>query len=323
MAGRLVVVAHYDPDGQVAPFVLRQLAGLRSVADTLLLVSTATLSSAAIASARRFAEVIERPNVGQDFGSWHHALDETRFARNFDELVLTNDSFVSTLPDWGDVFAAMSARGAKVWGITKSRRHSEHLQSYFLAFTRPALRSQAFTRFWTEFQPAANRTETIRNHELGLSRAMLEGGFTLDAYFRPLNAEVALGEARRAHWLAERHRRFPEQYEPTDRLSSTNLGGRSPIEYMNWADMFADAALRPARLPVLKLDVLRHDPLWLGSEHLLDLAEHRLPAQLAGVREYLARVADRYPARSFEGDGTNTLTPWQQRSFGYGEHFLR
>ncbi|MFL0410631.1 rhamnan synthesis F family protein [Microbacterium paludicola] len=316
---RLAIVAHWDPRGAAAPHFLRQLDQLRTIADDVVVASPSPLTDEAAAAISQRATLLRRQNYGHDFGSWRDALEQYDWAQGHDELLLTNDSYAGYFRPIDRIFAEMSQRPCEVWGITKSWRHGEHIQSYFLAFTAPALKSQAFQRFWSDAKPAADRQAAIHNQEVGISRAMLEAGFALGSYFEPTRRERLRATRRGAHWLWRRQNAFPAHF---DSLTDKYFRGRdafdpSKADYLNWSSAFADATLDDGRLPLIKFDTFRFDPYWLGAGELLTALERAHPALMDGVRRYLDETNPFYTARPLENFGFAKLNPIERLLFGY------
>ena len=63
MTKRLALVAHYDPRGEAAPHVLRQLDELGSQFDEVVLATTVDLSPAAASAISSRATLIRRPTT--------------------------------------------------------------------------------------------------------------------------------------------------------------------------------------------------------------------------------------------------------------------
>lgn len=316
---RLAIVAHYDPRGSAAPHFLRQLDQLAKVSDEVVVASPSPLTADAERSIAARSVLIRRQNYGHDFGSWRDALERYDWAAGYDELLLTNDSYAGYFAPIDSIFATMATRPFEVWGITKSWRHDEHIQSYFLAFTAPALHSQAFARFWSDAKPAADRMAAIHNQEVGISRAMRAAGFALGSYFEPTRAERLRANRRGTHWLWKRQAAFPAHF---DNLSDKYYRARFMLDpgaadYLNWSSAFADATLDRGRLPLVKFDTLRYDPYWLGADHLLAALEKRYPSELQGVRAFLDSTREFYASRPLENYGSAKLNPIERVLFGY------
>lgn len=316
---RLAVVAHYDPRGLAAPHFLRQLEQLREVSDEVVVASPSELNDEAAEQIGDRARLLRRQNFGHDFGSWRDALEQYDWADGFDELILTNDSYVGYFRPLAQVIREMSGKPCEVWGMTKSWRHHEHVQSYFLYFTRPALTSRAFRRFWSDAAPATDRMAAIHDQEVGISRAMIAAGFALGSVFEPTADERLLANRRGVHWLRRRRRAFPARFDTLEDTYFRPPRRRDPQEadFLNWSSAFADAILDDGRLPVLKFDTLRYDPYWLGSERQLRGAERRYPALMAGVRAFLEDTASGYRQRAYENYGSARLTPLERLRVGY------
>jgi rhamnosyltransferase len=302
---RLTIVAHWDPRGGAAPHFLRQLDQLTTISEEVVVASPSPLTTEAVQAIEARATLLRRPNYGHDFGSWRDALEQRDWAQGYDELLLTNDSYVGFFRPIELIIDEMSRKPVEVWGMTKADRHAEHIQSYFLMFTSAALHSQAFMRFWTSATPATSRTAAILQQEVGVSRAMREAGFALGTAFEPTLRERRRANARGAYWLWRRQSQFPEKFDgPRDAFFSIRrIGNPDESDRLNWSSAFADSSLDHGRLPVIKFDVFRYDPYYLGAGGLLSALERTYPEQMAGVRDYLEETKEMYPPRPFENYG--------------------
>lgn len=298
------ILAHYDPDGHVAPYVARVLDQLGECFDDVVVASTARLTDDARETLRRRSTLIERENVGQDFGGWQEVLRDHVRVGHLDRLLLTNDTYVGFLRPLGQIIEEMSQRPLEYWGITENLQIARHVQSFFVVANEPLLRSRVWDRFWGDFAAGAARQEVIIQHEVGMSRAFHEAGFDGAAYFDPTPDEVTLAGERetwRRSRLAELH---PEVQQPADYQT-------------NYTYALADAALDVGRLPLVKIEVLRHDPCFLGDGELLQFCEERYPEAFAGVRDHLERTAPAYPPRPGENPGGATLSDDLKARLGY------
>ncbi|MFL0565704.1 rhamnan synthesis F family protein [Microbacterium sp. 179-I 1D1 NHS] len=301
MTRRLAVVAHFNATGRVADHVLRQLDVLVAGGHDVVVATTSPITGSDRAEVLSRARILQRRNVGQDFGSWHDVLASCDYGADYEDVLLTNDSYVSAIDDLGAVRDTMRARGADVWGMTRSARHGEHLQSYFLYFHRAAVTSAAFRFFWSSFEAAPDRRRTILQHEIGISRTMREAGFVLHSYLEPTHAERLLANARTVHFLETRRRIYPHRFPALhDLFDHANAADPAEADLSNWAASLADLVLDDRRLPLVKFDTLRFDPYWLDSARLLRACERRFPFEFDGVRRYLRDSAFAYPARPDE-----------------------
>ncbi len=167
-------MAHYDADGEVKPYIRHYVEGLRTIADRVVFLSTAPdLDPAPLE--RLCDPPILLENRGYDFGMWKHALERIDLD-GVEELILTNSSVYGPVGSLADTFRAMDEREADFWGMTASREHAFHIQSYFLVLRRTALDHPAFRAFFASVLPYRNKWQLIRSYELGFTTFLEENG---------------------------------------------------------------------------------------------------------------------------------------------------
>ncbi|QIG42339.1 hypothetical protein G5V58_05760 [Nocardioides anomalus] len=289
---RLAVLAHFDPRGAVGPHVRRQAEALATAVDDLVVVSTAELTDAARTFLSSVGRLVERENTGYDFASYRAGLGTLDLER-YDEVTITNDSYVGPLVAARSVYARLAGREADFWGLTETDRVKHHVQSFFVTFRRSAIESEAFRRFWGELAVLDDRSQVIRQHEVGLSRRLYKAGLRSAAYYTETEVDRRTAR-RRVRWWALRRTGLPKT-----RADVALLRKRGAVPW-NPSTALADRALDGGRLPYVKIDVLRHDPYGLGAGRLLDLCEQELPEAFEGVRGFLADTARFYPTRPAE-----------------------
>lgn len=294
MTSRLAVMAHFDPDGAIAPHALRHIEALRAIADHVVVVSTANLTKSARELLSRHATLIERPNYGYDFLSYRVGLAEGGEIGLFDEVVLCNDTFVGPLRPYPQIFAEMDARPVDFWGLTQNRRIAPHVQSFFVVFRPWVVASKAFTRFWADMIPLSDRKQVIHRYEVGMSARLLEVGFVAGSYFDESAEDEKLARRRMQWWAVHRPPGL------TRRALRDGTIQRRAAESWNPTIALADQALPDGRLPFVKMDTLRYDPYNLGADSFLRRCEQTFPQQFAGVREFLDRTSSRYVRRAGE-----------------------
>jgi len=307
MASRLVVMAHFDYEGEVAPHVRRHIEAWEGMADRLIVVSTASLTEESRTWLRDRVDLVERDNYGYDFVSYQVGLVEAGDLAAYDEVVICNDSFVGPLRPYARIFAAMEGTEVDFWGLTASRRNAPHVQSFFVVFRSWVARSKAFTRFWSELTPLPDRKQVIHRYEVGMSTGLVDAGFVGGSYFNETPADKVVARRRVQWWAAHR--------PPGLGLGSLQDGlfRTRAAEWWNPGSALADRALPDGRLPFVKIDTLRYDPHGLDADALLRRCEKVFPQQFDGVRDYLNRTARHYPRRAQED---LLPTPWVLRPVG-------
>jgi lipopolysaccharide biosynthesis protein len=109
--------------------------------------------------------VVTRGNEGFDFQSWRRGIEELRSRSvTVDRLILTNGSMHGPVADLDHILVQMDRHAT--WGMTESMDLHRHIQSWWLAFGRPALDHPQFDRYWSRVRPASNKWGTILTHEL-------------------------------------------------------------------------------------------------------------------------------------------------------------
>lgn len=298
---RLVVMAAYDPDGELAAHVRFQLEAWQGQCRRLIFVTTNQLTPSARDWLDGRAELIERDNVGYDFYSYRTGLLAAGDLTAFDQVVICNDTYVGPLRGFAEIFHAMEEAGYDFWGITTSRELKTHVQSFFVVFSASVVAADAFVAFWQDLTPLSDRRAVVRRYEVGLSRKLKAAGFRFGAYFRSHPGEWRRARARVVWWALHRTDVPPGLVARWKKRRDYAGAAPNPMITM------ADAALDGARLPVVKIEALRHDPYGLGAARLLAEAELLYPQAFAGVAGYLARTAPHYQRRPSMVSGTPTL----------------
>ncbi|MGL4239129.1 rhamnan synthesis F family protein [Tabrizicola sp.] len=185
LTDRVAVFVVFQPKG-VAASIFLTLDHLKENGFSVLVVSNGTLSSKDRAAlARNAAVVLERPNVGYDFGGYRDGIRHL-WSRNQDmsRLVLLNDSSWFPLRRDDDSLARMEQLGADVAGHIykiedENARNQDHVESHLLMFSPEFLNSPEFKRFWSDYRMSDYRTTTIEVGEKGLSQMAIRCGRTV------------------------------------------------------------------------------------------------------------------------------------------------
>ena len=148
--------------------------------------------------------IVERPNLGYDFGGYRDGL---RIARetlpDLASVIVMNDSI------WWPVFPGdrtlddLDASEADVTGLfrtpfrdrRRTRPRPPFIHSYFYRFGPGALKSPAFWRFWQGYRLSSFKFNAIRRGEMRLTGAMAEAGLTVGALYRFEDLLDLLGDA--------------------------------------------------------------------------------------------------------------------------------
>lgn len=141
--------------------------------------------------------LMERPNIGYDFGGYRdgilHLLDA---GARPDNLLVMNDSIWFPLFDDCTLLAEIRAQPDDLFGPVYNDRveksHLSHLQSYMFNFKRAALDRPAFRTYWERLVTSANKQLVIRMCEMRMTKAFRDAGFSVGYKWTAADGVAAL-----------------------------------------------------------------------------------------------------------------------------------
>lgn len=144
--------------------------------DVLLISNTGLNSEDLLAFSGTCFQIIERENIGRDFGAYNHGLSWLREREIFPErILLLNDSvyYPTNFSEWIKRAKNKSGFG----GLTINFQYLKHAQSFFLFADRTVIESRVWSSFWDKHIPLSSRIWNIEKGEYALNKAMRTGGF--------------------------------------------------------------------------------------------------------------------------------------------------
>ena len=201
MKNRLALYCFYDRDGIVDDYVIYFLRELRKTVSKICCVVNGKLTDKGRKALEKCSgEVIERANEGLDAGAYAFFV-KSRYdeIKSYDELIFCNNSFFGPLYPLADVFSEMDRREKHYdfWGMTihpraegvihKSQKLpyvNEHIQSYFIVFTKKVTNSEVFINFFRNLPEIHEFYEAVCLYELEITRALAGAGFTYGSLVR-------------------------------------------------------------------------------------------------------------------------------------------
>jgi lipopolysaccharide biosynthesis protein len=192
----LLLFAHFNKDNTLSPNDLNYLECLKDIAGELVFISNSALSTDNLKNVSAITgRIVLRKNVGYDFGAWKQvirSLSRTELER-YDNLILVNNSCYGPYKKLTNVCMEMSQKKYDFWGMLlfpylsdgsfiKSGYINEHLQSFFLVFTKKVFFHQSFSDFWRNMGSYNKMEEVIKYGENVLTKKLADAGFTYSAY---------------------------------------------------------------------------------------------------------------------------------------------
>ncbi|MGC5169246.1 rhamnan synthesis F family protein [Microbacterium sp. DT81.1] len=195
-ARRLFIYVVWDRRGEVEDYIPYALAGMRSHAAHILVVINGALSAEGRAALEPVSdEILVRENVGFDIWAHKDALDHMgdRLG-DFDELVLTNDTWFGPVRPYAGVLSRMDARPVHFWGMTDHAREEPnpftgdgvlhyHLQSFWIAVRREMFLSERWKQYWHDLPDMPGYFDAVLQHETVFTEHFASAGFTHDVAF--------------------------------------------------------------------------------------------------------------------------------------------
>jgi rhamnosyltransferase len=195
---RLGIFLVYDAHGIMDEYIAYMLAEAKKVMEDIVVVCNGHL----VPEGRRLLEqyakqIIVRENKGFDFGAWKDAMmDYIGFPviRQYDELVLFNDSFFGPFDGFEAVFDKMESRDLDFWGLTV---HGEvdtvknmnpygyrprYIQTYFVVFSKRVINDFSFYNYWKDLLYFDSFLEAGEKGSAVLTKYFEDLGFSWGVY---------------------------------------------------------------------------------------------------------------------------------------------
>ena len=191
---RLCVFVTYDAQNRLDSYIGYMLRELRQAAGDLVVVCNCQYITG-LSDIQPYADKIYvRENIGFDAGGFKDALctyigwDKIK---EYDELLLVNDSLFGPFCPITDIFDEMDKRECDFWGLSACRvrlqmSHTsfapEHIQSFFLVFRSKLLHAPIFESFWESMPYYSTYTEIVNQYEIYLTDFFSKAGYSYDCY---------------------------------------------------------------------------------------------------------------------------------------------
>lgn len=142
--------------------------------------------------------LLERPNLGYDFGGYREAVmhlwDE---GLDPDELLLLNDSVWIIASAFPAFLARLAALDADVTGpVMRSKKGKRWIESYFFRCERSALAHPAFRSFWQDYRLIDSKFGVIRQGERDFTVTLAAKGLRVAALGDNQDFLAALADAQ-------------------------------------------------------------------------------------------------------------------------------
>ena len=199
VASRLGFFVFFDPQSIVDPYVLHLIDAFRPNFSRFIVISNSQLDVANTALLQQHCDCLYfRENKGLDAGAFKDGMFHfcgREEIQKYDEVVLINDTFFGPVHSFEDMFREMSCRDLDFWGMSAGYPSDEnwldvkygytpaHIQTFFTAFRRNMVASQAFYDYWNQYDENLSQMDAVvSQHETVMTKHFEDLGFRWDIY---------------------------------------------------------------------------------------------------------------------------------------------
>ena len=274
---KLALYLVYQP-GSLPPSIVETCKFLTDHGYSTLIVANGGLSSESRALLLpQVWKILERPNIGYDFGGYRDGILQLLAWQNEPEkLLILNDSiWFPIFPD-EPFLAQMEAADKDVVGTVLRRKNGrDFLESYLYLMNGAVLKNPAVQNFWRSFRLTANKYKVIRRGERGHSAALTDAGFTLypmfsaDRFLTELTKQDDVFLERTLRYgvaetvgLAENHARLLRMQKTADWRKAVLDHIKQVLQSAQFYSAFPYASVQLMHYPVLKRSGDMVSALW-------------------------------------------------------------
>lgn len=193
MKKRIGIFSFSDNNGIADKYIEYLLSDIRPCLSELIIVVNGTADNNAADLFKKTADkVIIRKDTGYDAAAYKKGIISCgEKLKEFDSLVLFNDSFFGPFYPFDGIFSEMESRGKDFWGISAEADTvgtglcpygfcPKHIETYFIVFEKAVLQSDDFIDFWNKLPIFRTRRETDEKFSAVISKKFSELGFCWD-----------------------------------------------------------------------------------------------------------------------------------------------
>lgn len=153
-------------------------------------------------------DIYIRKNVGYDAGAYIDAFSNiisNEELKQYDELVLLNDTFFGPFYPWQKVFCQMKKSNCDFWGLSRHLGDNQarmkngmkiplHVQSYFLVFRSPIIQNGCLHDFFCNLEYPVTIMDAIENFEIGISIFLHGMGYRSYSYIEQMGCPLKVND---------------------------------------------------------------------------------------------------------------------------------
>ncbi|MCQ9210916.1 MULTISPECIES: rhamnan synthesis F family protein [unclassified Streptococcus] len=197
---RLLLYVYFNKYQSLSSHVLYQLEKMRPLFSHLVFISNSPMSARDqeyLQTHHLIDDFLQRENIGFDFAAWRDGMVHIGFSTlaEYDSVTLMNDTCFGPLWDMASIYQQFERDPeTDFWGMTNFRKTAdfkEHLQSYYLSFSKEVVTSKAFQDFWTGVQNYTAVQDVIDRYETQVTTSLTDAGFSYKAVFDTVEVDTS------------------------------------------------------------------------------------------------------------------------------------
>ena len=197
---RLLIYVHFNKYNQISEHVRYQLKALAPLFQKTFMVSNSLLSQdlqSSLLQDKLVDRILLRENKGFDFAALRDAMKEIGFddLKNYDSVTFMNDTCFGPIWDLESYYNRFEGDSSiDFWGMTNFRKNKEfreHIQSYFLSFSRNVVESNVFQEFWTSIVDYTDVQDVINHYETQVTTVLLDAGFNYGVVYDTVEEDTS------------------------------------------------------------------------------------------------------------------------------------
>ena len=245
---RLGIFSFSEESGIVDDYVLYLLRDISQSLDELCIISNDELT---LESRNKLTQIAQsdihfQKDSSFDVYAWREMMVEYygfERLRDFDEIILFNNSFFGPIYPFEDVFNHMDGEELDFWGITS---HGEmpnekglcpyetcprYIQNYFLAIRKSMIQSVEFRKYWRNMESFEDADEVKYRHEVVFTRYFEDLGFKWDTYVDCEDLEDSNEEKNMDLYVYDSYNLAKDRNLPVLSIDSFTQSPKKEMEY--------------------------------------------------------------------------------------------
>lgn len=249
---RLGVFLFYDESGIVDKYIEFLLDDITPLFERFVIVCNGKLSPDGRDILENYTkEIYVRENVGFDFSAWRDTLiNYIGFNRvkEYDQLVLFNDSFFGPFYSFSKIFSGMDSRNLDFWGLSV---HGEvdtvkkmcpygyrprYIQTYFLVMNKRMLNDDSFFNYWNRLPVYSKFLEVSEKISAVFTKYFEDLGFKWGVYTDTSDLETNR-DTNICHHAFNTYEMIANRHYPIIKRKSFVLGKSRFLKYNHSLDL--------------------------------------------------------------------------------------